>query len=99
GLDGVADVLAVALADLAEEAAVGGKDGAGVATVGAGLFAADVELGGAVDGGLVEGGTTPSWFDRLTMRAAGSLGGGGGPRFRGGCAGRRRLQRLLPAWL
>ena len=51
GLDGVADVLPVAPADLAYEGAVGRENREGVAGVGARLFAADVELGGAVDGG------------------------------------------------
>jgi hypothetical protein len=50
GLDRVPDVLAVADADMAEEVAFGAVDGLGVAGVGAGLFAADVHLGGAVEG-------------------------------------------------
>ena len=49
GLDRVADVLAVADADLAEELALG-EDGLGVAAIRACLLAADVELGGAVEG-------------------------------------------------
>ncbi len=49
GFDGVADVLAVALADFADELAVRAVDGAGVAAVRARLLAADIHLGGLVD--------------------------------------------------
>ena len=48
-LDGVADVLAVALADLADLLAVRTVDRAAVARVGARLLAADEELRRAVD--------------------------------------------------
>jgi hypothetical protein len=51
GFDGVADVLAIAERCFAEEAAVGGVDGDAVSGVGAGLFAGDEELYGAVDFG------------------------------------------------
>ncbi len=50
GLDRVADVLAVGEAGMAEKLAARGDDCAGIAAVGAGLLAADVELGGAVEG-------------------------------------------------
>ena len=49
GFDGVADVFAIAEGGFAEEAAVGGADGEGVAGIGAGLFAGDEEFYGAVD--------------------------------------------------
>jgi hypothetical protein len=47
--DGVADVLAIALAHFSDESAGGRKHGAGIASIGPGLLAADVELGGTVD--------------------------------------------------
>src|SRR5689334_20359895 len=50
-LDGVADVLAVALADLAEVVAARAEDGSAVAAVGSRLLAADEELGRAVERG------------------------------------------------
>src|SRR5205085_4686958 len=50
GFDGVADVLAVAFADVGQEAAVGAHDRAAVGAVRARLLAADVKLGGTVDG-------------------------------------------------
>ena len=49
--DGVADILAVALADFADELAVGAEHGAGIAAIGPGLLAADIHLGGLVDAG------------------------------------------------
>ena len=49
GLDGVADILAVGDRGLPEERAVAPMDVLGIATIGAGLFAADIELGGAVE--------------------------------------------------
>src|SRR5437764_15484054 len=50
GLDGVADVLAVALPHLADQAPVRTQDLAAGLAVRAGLLAADVQLGRAVDG-------------------------------------------------
>ena len=49
GFDGVADVLAVAVADFADQRAGGAVDRAGIAGIGAGLLAADIHLGGLVD--------------------------------------------------
>ena len=51
GLDGVADVLAVAFADFADEAAVGSDNATRVPLVGADLLAADEQFGRPVDGG------------------------------------------------
>ena len=48
GLNGVADVLAVAEPGLPERLAVGAEHRIAVAAVGTGLFAAALELGGAV---------------------------------------------------
>src|SRR5471032_1690038 len=50
GFDGVADVLAAALAHFADEGAGRAVDRAAIAAVRARLFAADVQLGRAVDG-------------------------------------------------
>jgi hypothetical protein len=47
---GIADVFAVADADVADNLTLGRDDLAGIVAVRARLFAADVELGGAVDG-------------------------------------------------
>ena len=50
-LDGVADVLAVAQARLAERAALGIEHAVGIAGIRPRLLAADIQLGGAVDAG------------------------------------------------
>ena len=50
GLHRVADVLAVAEAGLADGLALCSVDGIGIAGIGPRLLAADIELGGAVDG-------------------------------------------------
>ena len=66
GFDGVADVFAIACGGFAEEPAVGGADWRAVAGVGAGLFAGDEELYGAVDwrseGRSLRGGVDASPF-------------------------------------
>ncbi len=53
-LDGVADILAIAVADFADQLACRIEHGAGIAAVGAGLLAADIHLGGLVEMGFVE---------------------------------------------
>src|SRR5690606_36991484 len=73
GFDGVADVLAVAVADFADQGAIGAVNGAGIAGIRAGLLAADIHLGGPVDSRFVQWVATPSSFDRLRMRATGGL--------------------------
>src|SRR5579871_310083 len=45
GFDGIADVLAVANADMAGQLALYGMDGRGIPTIGASLLAADIHLG------------------------------------------------------
>src|SRR5690606_4798634 len=82
GLHRVADVLAVADADMAEEFAFGAVDGLGVAGVRAGLFAADVHLGGAVEG--------------VDLGGAGSRWGGGGFQGGGFCGGFEVGHQALP---
>ena len=49
GLNSVADVLAVANADMAQQFAARRQDGLRIAAVGAGLLAADEQFGGPVE--------------------------------------------------
>ena len=74
GLNRVTDVLAAASADVAQQVAFGAVDGFGIAAVGAGLFATDEHLGGAVDARrcrtFVVAFKGHNWFQRV-QRACG----------------------------
>jgi hypothetical protein len=77
GLDRVADILAVAKADMPQQRALGRKDRAGIAAIRAGLFAADeqfcrtVQFGGRKAGGFGDRGDR---FQRLYGRGRFEIG-------------------------
>ncbi|MNY45727.1 hypothetical protein D3C86_1808490 [compost metagenome] len=54
GFHRIADILAVAVADFADQVALGAEHRAGIAAIRAGLLAADIHLGGLVEMGFVE---------------------------------------------